>query len=323
MLREILITEQADLFLPVSEEILHAAALVNELPEGVSYFGMPQEQLVRLHDKFAFNRLAGDIGLAAPETYLIGDPEAQALAERVDTIVKPVFGSCGRGVQRVARGKRLPATPGALVQMRIYGDPVCTMSIADRGRLLGTAIYRPVIEAGTVSVVFERINDPAGSINTWVEAFIAEARASGFISFDFIVDQDGQPFAIECNPRTNSGVHFFEPVDLAEAILRPGETDCVRLNGSMLGQQLFPCLTEALAAAPDWRRMARCFAALVRARDVSWSRSDPLPLLTMPFSASEILWRCLAKRERIADAATDDITLFDPRDGGEGYRPIA
>ena len=59
-LAEIIRAEDIELVLPVSEEILHVAALRERLDSSVRVFAMPQETLLRLHDKAGFIEFAGE-----------------------------------------------------------------------------------------------------------------------------------------------------------------------------------------------------------------------------------------------------------------------
>ena len=130
------------------------------------------------------------------------------------------------------------------------------------------------------------------------------------MSFDFVVDQAGQALAIECNPRVTSGVHFVNPDDLAAAILDPGSIETIRFRTGRLSQQFFPCLTETQKSvfSPLFRKN---LGYLRRARDVTWSARDPLPLLLMPFTAYQIIARSIAKGQSFGEASTFDISWQD------------
>ncbi|NCW40247.1 MAG: hypothetical protein EBV79_08490, partial [Betaproteobacteria bacterium] len=105
------------------------------------------------------------------------------------------------------------------------------------GHVQGCVVYRGALMSGTVAVRFERVEDP--SIARWVASFAAATRWSGFLSFDFIVDESGVPHAIECNPRLTSGVHFFETADIAPAMVDPSAP--LRLRKERVLQQFWPC----------------------------------------------------------------------------------
>lgn len=303
--------ENVELIVPVSEEAMHVAAIASKLPPGVRFFGMGQPDLLALHDKLGFARIAAGWGLDVPETWRGDTPEAAALAASHDVVVKPRFSCSGIGVRFLARGSAIPADrppTASLVQSWIPG-PVCsTFSLAHAGRVQLTAVYRGTVMGGTVAVAFERIDEPA--ILAWVERFVGRAGWSGSISFDFVLDEAGRPFAIECNPRMTSGVHFVHPDDLAAAISDPVAMPRARLREERLLQQFFPCLTEVQGSLFRGGPFRRNLAYLVRSRDVSWSRRDPLPLLTMPLTSWQILRKTVFEGQSMGEAATEDIGWF-------------
>ena len=103
-LAEIIRAEDIELVLPVSEEILHVAALRERLDSSVRVFAMPQETLLRLHDKAGFIEFAASHGLSVPRTELAGSAGALDLAAGGDYIVKLRHSCAGSGLTRgVAR----------------------------------------------------------------------------------------------------------------------------------------------------------------------------------------------------------------------------
>ena len=325
-LRDIVLKEGVDLVVPVSEEIMHASHLAGRLPVGVQLYAMPPEVLMPLHDKLQFIGRCRDYGVAAPATCALGTPGAVDLAQAGDHIVKPVYSCSGRGVLFRRQGEALPeVTPGqpAIVQRWVKGNVLSTFSIAAAGQPRVTVVYRGAVMSGTVSVCFERVTeaDPQHRpVIDWVSRFIAAAGFTGFISFDLVVDADGQAHGIECNPRATSGLHFVDPDDLARAVVRPDAvldgTQPVRFRRPLLMQQFYPCLTEVQksmfspkAFGPDFRRNLSRF---LRARDVTWRWRDPLPFITMPLTASQIIWLSIRSGATFGEVATLDVGLYAP-----------
>jgi predicted ATP-grasp superfamily ATP-dependent carboligase len=159
---------------------------------------------------------------------------------------------------------------------------------------------------GTVAVGFERV-DGQINIEEWIKAFVAPIAYSGFIAFDFIIDSEGKPHAIECNPRVTSGVHFVATDILAPMILYPNRASPPRLRPDRHFQQFWPCLTETQASVFRWSRFRQHLKSLLRSRDVTWSRRDPLPFLLMPFTSMKMLWMAMTTEKTLGEAATDDI----------------
>lgn len=306
--------ERVTLVVPVSEETMSIAGLRAALPSGVSLYAMPQETVLRLHDKHAFNSWAAELGLAVPETYALDDPRAAALSKAKDVVVKPVHSCSGRGVIFYRAGETLaPPAPdeAQIVQQKISGDLYSTFSVATHGRVLVTVVYRAAVLSGTVAVCFERV-DGVMPVTDWVETFTRKINYSGFISFDFILDAAGRAFAIECNPRVTSGVHFVHPDDLAKSITDPAHVTKVRFRDHRLMQQFYPCLTETQLSFFDWPRFKSNLSHLTSARDVTWDPRDPLPLLTLPLTASQILIRSIRKKQSFGEASTFDINWREP-----------
>lgn len=310
-LAEIVRCESVDLVVPVSEETMHVAHLAAMLPEGVRLFTMPPAEVIALHDKAGFIRKAAAMGLAVPESAPLGSAEAAALTAAGPVVVKPVFSCSGNGVRILRGGEPLPppdpAAP-AVVQRFVEGREHSTCTIAQGGRVVATMVYRGAVMSGSVAVAFERVEMPA--IAAWVERFVAEAQWSGFISFDFIVDGQGVPHAIECNPRATSGVHFWESADIARAVLEPAWAGPVRVRRHPVLQQFYACLTETQGAMLRGRGFLASLRCLVTARDVSWDWRDPWPFLSMIGTSWPIIWQAITKGARFGEVATADVDWY-------------
>lgn len=312
-LRVIVAREKVSLVIPVSEETMHVAHLRDALPQGVTLFTMPPALVLELHDKFRFIERARACGLDVPETVLLGDPGGTRLAEAGDVVLKPVLSCSGRGVRILPRGTQLraddPNAP-AIVQRFVPGTVYSTCTIAQQGRAVATVIYRGGIMSGTVAVSFERVIDQPG-ITHWVEKFVAATNYTGFISFDFVVDGSGRPFAIECNPRATSGLHFLQPPDLVAAILSPDSVPAARMRPEREMQQFYASLTETQKSIIDRRLFVANFRRLRRARDVTWSSRDPMPFLTMPFTSWKIIAMSIKQRKTFGEVATLDVGWYE------------
>jgi ATP-grasp domain len=302
--------EKATLILPVSEEILHVAALPYLLGPDTRLLATPQPLIERVHDKAGFVEIALNTGLTVPQSHLLGTSEAAVLAARHAVVVKLRHSCSGRGLLRLAKGTPLPAaTEPSLVQQLIEGDEFSTCSLAHAGRIQGTATYRATLLSGSVAVGFERISHPA--IEEWVSRFVTATGWSGFIAFDFIVDRSGIPWGIECNPRTTSGLHFFKTEDIALAILDPDRP--LRFRPEARLQQFWSVMTALSDALGDWPRYRRVLRHLMTTPDVTWRLDDPLPLLTMPWTAWPILNAARRARQTFGEVAMLDFA-FTARD---------
>jgi predicted ATP-grasp superfamily ATP-dependent carboligase len=302
--------ESVDLVLPLSEETLHVAHLPPLLEGSVAVYVPASEPLLTLHDKARFIELAARFGLPVPETAVLGTEEAERLAARADYVIKPIFSCSGRGVSLHRAGEPLPApfaSERSLVQQQLGGEPFSTFAIAQAGEVTINVIYRGTIFSGSVAVAFERVEQAA--ITKWVSDFVRATGHSGFISFDFFVDEHGVARAIECNPRVTSGVHFVETMDLAPAILGILHAP-IRLKPYTRMMQFYPTLTEVQGSmfgpkfGPNVRHM-------LSSRDVTWSRSDPMPFATMPITAFTIIAKSISQQQSLGEVSTADIAWFE------------
>lgn len=310
----IVAAEDVDLVLPVSEEALHVAALAPRLPSTTHLFGSDRATLFELHSKLRFIRLAARLGLPVPETHLANSDGALTLSRERDFVEKPLHSCSGIGVRLADAGESLSGrAPELLVQERLYGEHLSSLSLVSEGREIVTVVYRGTVLAGTVAVCFERV-DGAPSVHDWVSRFIAAYPCSGFIAMDFVVDDDGVARALECNPRVTSGVHFFAPQSLGAALLNPAACSPIELTTGTRFQWAYSTLTEAYAALLRPREFLRRMGELFSARDVVWELSDPLPFLLMTPLSWEILWPAITSPMSLGEATQRDIAWF----GGRG-----
>jgi len=298
--------EGVDIVIPISEETMHVTFLRDLLPEGVTIFTPPPEALLPLYDKHGFTRLCAEYGVRAPETHMLGTPEAAALAARQAVVVKPIHSCSGRGLRILPAGSALPADDApCVVQGFVEGQVHSSCAIAHQGRILGNVIYRGAMFSGSVAIVFERVEN--SRIEDWITRFVAASGHTGFISFDFILDAAGEPCGIECNPRTTSGIHFFRNADIAPAVLhaRPAaHRKEVRL------QQFYSVLT-ALTGVMFRRGYFAVLRQLLGTKDVNWSWRDPVPSLTMTWTTWPIIRLAMQKGVPFGEVATLDVGWYE------------
>lgn len=314
----IIAAEAVDLVIPVSEEVLYTALLADRLPPGVRLFCASPADVQALHDKFAFIQTAHSAGLAVPATIPAGEARASAFASEGESVLKPVFGCSGMGVHFLERGQAIPpalANDGYIIQRRVRGREISSLSVARNGQCLGTALYRGRIFAGSVATNFERV-DGHSSVHDWISRFIAHTGHTGFIGFDIIIDDEGKPWPIECNPRLTSGVHFMDSIGLARAILDPDFPGPVPMKPQTAFQEGHTSLTKVYGSILRPRTFARRLAAFLSARDVLWSVRDPLPFVLMTPMSWDVLWPAMTRGMSFGEAATRDIEWQpDPASG--------
>ena len=179
-----------------------------------------------------FFQQAKALELAVPESFLITDP-AQVL--QFDFSTRPrsyILKSINYDSVRRLDLTKLPAgSPAAtadyvrslpisesnpwILQEFIPGQEYCTHGTLRQGELR----VHGCCESSAFQINYQHIEIPA--IEAWVKRFGAALQLTGQASFDFIkAADDGEMYAIECNPRTHSAITmFYNHPDLAAAYL--------------------------------------------------------------------------------------------------------
>ncbi len=239
-----------------------------------------------LDDKASFARTAGDLGLAAPETYRLTSPEqlrgCNALrtgtrfvlksipydpVNRLDLTLLPL----GSEAQTLAfaRSKPIAADRPWIMQSFIAGQEFCAHATARHGHV---QVYC-CCSSSAFQLNYASVDHPA--IEAWVTAFVGALAITGQVSFDFIQNADGEVFAIECNPRAHSAITmFYDQPDMARAYL---EDDVPTLRPSPSSRPTYWTYNEL------WRVLSHPRTALERLRvmwhgkDAIFDLDDPLP----------------------------------------------
>lgn len=305
--------EDVELVIPVSEESIYVAGIREHLPEGVGLFCSSNDTMLSLHDKFRFNETAKSFGLSVPASCLADDPDRAHITSGGDYVSKPRLSCSGRNVLMHSAGDSPPADRGLVLQRRLRGPLMSSFSVVVAGNVRATSVYHGTVMDGSVAVCFEEVPD-ATPIREWIAAFAARSEHTGFLSFDFILDADGAPCAIECNPRATSGIHFVDSRDLAPAILGEAGASTETTAQRSLTES-YSCFTAVLKSLFSGDEFATRLASLRAARDITWAPEDPWPFLLMMINTWPILARSIRHRQSFAVAAVRDIEwLGSPRE---------
>jgi hypothetical protein len=318
---EIIDKEQVTDLFPASEEICHVANLAPRLPTTVRYVGPAVSWIEQWHDKLQFVDHAIARGVTAPSVYTTADPETRALIRQTDCVLKPRRGCSGTEVSFISQGSTVPAaSQEMLLQRKVEGTPLCTLSWIDDGIVKATASYRGSTHSGTVAVGFQSAPTPF-SVRQWIEQFVADTGVTGFLSFDFILDWSGIPWGIECNPRLSSGIHFIGEAWLGSAVIGEYNGPAPISPAGKRAQWTYSTLTEAYKYLFRLQvtELVRCLRDLVVARDAVWSWRDPLPFLLMTPLCWQFIWRSITERIPIGEASQCDIAWhwFTPQKQNE------
>ncbi|MCC7361835.1 MAG: hypothetical protein IT317_20295 [Anaerolineales bacterium] len=214
-LEHLLIRERIDLLVPTCEELFHVARARDRLAAHCRVLCEPLERLHPLHHKGRFAALAASLGLAVPETHQLANAAdlRAALTRPGVWVLKPAYSRFAvrtllppHSARALAQVQPTPAAPW-VAQRLVRGRALCTYSVAHAGRLAAHAAYPVTWSAGQGAAIYFEAEAHVGAQN-WVAALVARLAFTGQIAFDFIEDAAGQLWALECNPRTTSGVHL-------------------------------------------------------------------------------------------------------------------
>ncbi len=211
--------------IPTCEEAFYLSKMKNDLPSHVKVWVPDFEQMKRLHHKSEFNAWVKELGFVAPQTETFSSAEAlhRRLKELPSSgmwVLKPAYsrfaskariGYAWELFSQIPEIKLSIENP-YLLQECIEGREYCTYAWADQGKLVAISTYHHEFRAGQgAGICFEPVFHPG--IEAWIQKFVAKTKLSGQVSFDFIENQAGEIYPLECNPRSTSGLHLLTSED--------------------------------------------------------------------------------------------------------------
>lgn len=216
-----------------------------------------------------------------------------------------------RALREAAWAQISPSSPW-IAQEYIQGTAWCTYSVAYEGNVVAHANYECRYRTGEAgaSVHFRQAEHPEAY--AWVQQFISGLGYSGQISFDFIQEEDGTLYPLECNPRATSGIHLFTAKDgLAaaltdpERLLQTGRTVTPTPGvAAMISLAMLGCGLKNNRSSQDWRTW---MTALRGARDVIWHREDRGPAVEQLRMVYQAWRRSRQLGITVTEALTQDI----------------
>ncbi|MED1783494.1 ATP-grasp domain-containing protein [Brevibacillus fortis] len=315
---EIMQHERIDLLIPTCEEIFYVSRGRDRLLDYGEVLVEGIEVLRSLHDKWLFAEMAREVGALVPQTVRVQSPaqlRENMLQARGPVVLKPVYSRFAAHIRIVedpssaAGQSTLPEPTGRqpwLVQQFIKGKQVCSYAVAHNGQLSLYADYETTHTAGQgASIHFAYSAHP--QVRDFVSRFVQQHKFSGQIAFDFIENEQGELYVIECNPRLTSGVHLFTGQleaatayfsDRGKTVVPAGKQTC------MLGMAM---LTYGLLGMTNGEKAKRWVSDLFSARDVLFRRDDPLPFFDQFSMLADLAWQSFRTRKSMIACSTSDI----------------
>ncbi|CAN5345955.1 hypothetical protein BH10PSE1_BH10PSE1_20970 [soil metagenome] len=208
---------QPTMIVPICEEVFHLAQAAKALGFADRLFAPPTAVLDELHSKFRFVELCGTLGLPTPRTrHVTNRAQRDAFATRAEQLVfKAEYSRFGADTLVSPAADQLASIVPSefrswVAQDRVYGREVCFYAVAVGGALSAFGAYRSAWRMpGGAGYAFAPLDEGENTRLFAIAHTLAAVVGTGHFACDLIIDADGQPWLIECNPRATSGVHLF------------------------------------------------------------------------------------------------------------------
>ncbi len=307
-LLEIVQKEKVDVYVPVCSPVAsyYDAAAQEVLNDHCTVMHLDLNTLQRLDDKYEFATAAQILGLRAPKSYKITDPQQVidfdfSNAQRQYILKSIPYDSvrrldltklpCETPAQTAAFVKSLPISPSKpwVLQEYIPGQEYCTHTTVRNGHLQ----LHCCCESSPFQVNYEQVHQP--EIESWIRLFASSLNLTGQISLDFMrADDDGMVYAIECNPRTHSAITmFYDHPGVAGAYLdaqpvsQPVQPLATSRPTYWIYHEIWRLLTHLWSPAQTWERLQ----IIAQGKDAIFDWDDPLPfLLVHHWQIPLLLW---------------------------------
>jgi predicted ATP-grasp superfamily ATP-dependent carboligase len=293
---EIVKQERVDIYVPVCSPVAsYDDAQIRDLlvPNYCDVMHVDIDTLQGLDDKYEFATTAQALGLRVPKSFKITHPQQvidfDFANEQRQYIIKSIpYDSvrrldltklpCATPAETAAFVKSLPISESKpwVMQEYIPGQEYCTHSTVRNGHLQ----LHCCCESSAFQVNYQQID--RSDIENWIRTFVSNLHLTGQVSFDFIqANDDGQIYAIECNPRTHSAITmFYNHPDVAKAYLNPPLDRTVQpLNTSRptywMYHEIWRLVTHLYSPQITWQRLQ----TIAQGKDAIFEWDDPLPFL--------------------------------------------
>jgi carbamoylphosphate synthase large subunit len=293
---EIVKNEGVDIYVPVCSPIASyydAEVQAILFPYYCDVMHVDVDTLQRLDDKYEFATTAQALGLRVPKSFKITHPQQvidfDFANEQRQYIIKSIpYDSvrrldltklpCDTPAETAAFVKSLPISESKpwVMQEYIPGQEYCTHSTVRNGHLQ----LHCCCESSAFQVNYQQID--RSDIESWIRTFASNLDLTGQVSFDFIqANDDGQIYAIECNPRTHSAITmFYNHPGVAKAYLNPPLDRTVQpLNTSRptywMYHEIWRLVTHLYSPQITWQRLQ----TIAQGKDAIFEWDDPLPFL--------------------------------------------
>ena len=290
--------EKVDVYIPVCSPAssLYDSIAIKLLAPYCGVVHVAEAQIETLDDKYQFAKAAQAMGLLVPRSYLITDPSQVETfdfsKERRPLVLKSIKYDSVRRLDLTKLPRATPSETSAFVrslpisaenpwvmQEFIEGTEFCTHGTFINGELR----VHCCCESSSFQVNYANVRKPA--IEAWVKTFGRQLNLTGQASFDFIKAlDDGQTYAIECNPRTHSAITmYYNHPDLAAAYLGTSfQAEAIQpLTSSKPTYWLYHEIWKLLKGLGSLHTVKQTLLTILRGKDAVFDWQDPLPFFML------------------------------------------
>lgn len=282
-IRQIVHEQKIDMLIPTGDEIYYIGMAREELP--CTVFAEAVKKLNIIHNKWFFLVTAIEFELFAPETMLIANQDdlLHAFAQWREIMLKPVYQRYAAEtlimptIKQAAARLALDPDSKWIAQELVHGQQYGTYSICHNGYVTAHTTYPAdfTTNQGPTSV-FHHVEHPI--IFNWVKNYVENSGFTGQIAFDFIQAGDSRLYAMECQPRTTSGVHLLASNPKFVKSFFQAQPECLQptdLSSHMLSTAM---LSRGLPASIRRKQFRKWLSTYFNSDDVILDYGDPLPL---------------------------------------------
>jgi len=141
----------------------------------------------------------------------------------------------------------------------------------------------------------------------WVENFVQKTNFTGHLAFDFIELDDGRLFAIECNPRTTSGICLFSKEDRIDRAYFINSIDRIDTQTNTQKQIAIANLLFGWQSALACHKFPLYLSNIFKSQDVIFNKKDLRPFFMQPLLWINQLCYSLRVKKNVIEAFTYDV----------------
>lgn len=300
---------KVDHLIPNAEEAFYVAYIKDELSEYCKVWTADFALMYSLHHKYDFTEMVQELSITAPQTWLLNSNEALPLATS-ELVFKPVF-------SRFANKTLIMPSEAELLtinlkeawgaQVYVKGIEYCSYSVFDEGRLIAHTAYQPTYRAGK-GAGYYCIPFSSKEIEKFVIEFGEQYGYTGQVGFDFIQDECGKFWVLECNPRGTSGLHLFGEMrtDLAHHMMAQTLSPLIALPNHALAFKFALCVM-GLPKQLRQRQLKKWWEDYCHSSDIVYHAQDLKPALLQCLPTLEMMMIAMKHSLSIWEATTHDI----------------